>query len=314
MMNPHPRNRLRPALDTLEDRDVPTGWLSSAWPTVAVPVSAPVAVVAPRAPKPAPVPKAASTPAPVAPAAPKTVAPEIVSTSTVGTQMVAYLESHLGQRVGGGECAHLAVEALRTSGARFGWIGGSNTDYAWGTLLTTVVGHGTYASYSKAAARIQPGDVIQFTNARFSNGMYAPHHTAIVAAVDANGQVTAVYEQNFNGVRAVTKDALNLSQLISGHVKVYRPQSLPKAAGVFRFTIVNNAAGAVSVVERAGTASATYSLSKANTLASYQTRYWTTYGGVRLSIVVAGQSIPVTDTGEYEIYNGPTGVAIRKIG
>ena len=84
------------------------------------------------------------------------------------------MAAHLGQRVGGGECAHLAVEALRASGGRFGGMTAPPLDYAWGTLLTRVTGYPNRAVYSVPAARFQPGDVIQFTNAHFRDGTWAP--------------------------------------------------------------------------------------------------------------------------------------------
>jgi len=294
-MHPQTRHRLRPALDTLEARDVPTGWLSSSWMTRVAP--------APAAP-------AAAVVSPVTPA-PRTVTPHPLT--SVGSPMVAYLEAHLGQRVGGGECAQLAVEALRASGARFAWLTSTTLDYAWGAGLTTIVGTANGGVY-RTAAEFQPGDVIQFTNARFRDGTVAVHHTAIVAAVDSAGHVTAVYQQNANGVRAVTKNALDLSQLVGGYVKVYRPLARTPLAGRFQFTVVNNTGASVGVAERAGTAWASYTLSRANTAASYEIRAWTTYGGARPTIVVAGHAIAVDDAGAYEIYNSGGGVAIRKIG
>src|SRR4051794_31551859 len=119
-MHPQTRHCLRPALDALEARDVPaTSWLSSTWAGYAAPVSQPVAYVS------------AGATSPLA---------QTVTVQTVGDRMVSYLETHLGQRVGGGECAHLAVEALRASGGAFGWLNGTTLDYAWGTKLTGVLG------------------------------------------------------------------------------------------------------------------------------------------------------------------------------
>jgi len=288
------RHRLRPHLDTLEARDVPaTSWLSSAWVGYTAPVSQPVAYVS-----------AGVT---------SSFTPQLLSAQTVGDRMVSYLESHLGQRVGGGECAHLAVEALRASGGKFNRLTSTTLDYNWGTLLTRVTGYANRAVYSVPTAKFLPGDVIQYTNARFRDGTWATHHTAIVASVDGNGRVTAVYQQNFNGVRAVTLQSLDLSQLVSGYVKVYRPQTRTRPAGLYQFTVVNNTGGSVTVVERAG-GSASYTLTAANTAGSYRIRSWTTYGGVRPTITVAGQAIAASDAAAYEIYNTGSGVGIRQIG
>ena len=306
-MHSKTRNHLRPTLDSLEARDVPTGWLSSAWPTIATPVapapSAPTAAVV-SAPAPAPAP---------APALIARAEYSPISGSALNTQVVSYLESHVGQRVGGGECAHLAVEALRASGAKFAWLRSGTTDYAWGQRLTTVVGTAGGGVY-RAAAWFQPGDVIQFTRARFRDGTWAGHHTAVVAAVDGAGRVTAVYQQNFNGVRAVTRQPLDLSQLTGGYVKVYRPLARTPVAGAYRFTLVNNTGVSVGVIERAGTGWSAYRLSAANTLGSYQVRGWTTAGGVRPTITAGGHLIAVTDGAAYEVYSTGSGVAVRQIG
>ena len=300
-MNPTTRHQLRRSLDTLEAREVPA-FLSSGWALYAAPAP-------PRAPAPAPV-AVVSAPAPASPARAE-YSPLVVN--DIGNRMVSFLESRLGQRVGGGECAQLAVEALRASGARFAWLTGATTDYAWGAKLTGVLGKPTGAVYGVPSARFQPGDVIQLTNARFRDGSWAPKDTVIVAAVDGAGRVTAVYRQNFNGVRAVTKQAFDLGGLVSGYAKVYRPLARVDLPGRFQFTIVNNTGGPVSVVERAGAAWASYTLGKANTLSSYQHRTWTTYGGAKPTVTVAGKSIAVDHVGAYEIYNSGTGVAVRRL-
>jgi hypothetical protein len=148
----------------------------------------------------------------------------------------------------------------------------------------------------------------------FRDGTRAWHHTAIVASVDWAGRVTAVYQQNFNGVRAITRQPLDLSQLVAGSVKVYRPLPRTAVAGRFQFTVVNNTGASVFVTERAGTGVSSYGLSRGNTTASYQIRTWTTTG-VRPTITVAGRSVAVDDMAAYEIYAGPGGaVSIRKIG
>ena len=147
----------------------------------------------------------------------------------------------------------------------------------------------------------------------FRDGSRFPQHTAIVASVDGNGRVTSVYQQNFNRVRAVTRQSLELSQLIGGSVKVYRPQARAPVAGRFQFTIVNNTASPVSVVERAGTWWSSYSLSKANTMWSYQIREWTTYGGITPTISVGGKSIAVEHGSAFEIVSNGTGLSIRRL-
>ena len=296
------RNQLRRSLDTLEAREVPA-FLSSDWAAYVAPAPTP-------APAPAPV-AVVSQPATQLTAKAE-YSPLVVSAN--GSQIVAYLEARMGQRVGGGECAHLAVEALRAAGARFAWLTGATTDYAWGTKLTGIVGTANGGLYRVPSARFAPGDVIQFTNAVFRDGTRFPHHTAIVAGVDGNGRVTSVYQQNFGGNRTVTRNALDLNQLVGGWVKVYRPLARVDLAGRYQFTIVNNTGGPVSVVERAGAYWSSYALGKANQANSYQLRTWTTYGGVKPTITVAGKTVAVDHAGAYEVYNSGGGVAIRKIG
>ena len=99
-----------------------------------------------------------------------------------------------------------------------------------------------------------------------------------------------------------------------GSVNVYRPAARAAAAGVFRFSVVNSTTAPAWVTERAGAGASTYALSKADTTASYQARWWTTYGGVRPVLTVAGRSVVIEDGAGYEIYRTAAGaVAIRKL-
>src|SRR5262245_49225563 len=190
--------RLRPALETLEARDVLAPWTGGSLTSLLSPAKVPAPTTAT---------------AQVAYVAAAFSSPTIVSSQSLADRVAAFAASRLGQRVGGGECVHLAAEALRVAGARFAWLGGTTSDYAWGGLITQVTGYATGAVYSKLAP-IRPGDIIQYAGAMFRDGTWGRHHTAIVASVDQAGRVTAVYQQNFNGVRAVTRQPLDLSQLI----------------------------------------------------------------------------------------------------
>jgi hypothetical protein len=87
--------------------------------------------------------------------------------------------------------------------------------------------------------RCRVGDILQMRDAKFAGGQFAAHHTAIVAAVDANGYPTAVYEQNFNNRRFVTRASINLLQLTNGWVRAYRPVA-PVFRNRFEFTLTNN--------------------------------------------------------------------------
>lgn len=127
-----------------------------------------------------------------------------------------------GQSVGRGECTDLAIEALRSSGAR-GFSYGPGGAIMWGDLVTTLsVG-------ARDASRIAPGDVLQFKDATFqgrtsSGGTYwssASQHTAIVTEV--SGNVVKVLEQNANGRRSVGAGEYRMGDLTGGTVSVYRP-------------------------------------------------------------------------------------------
>lgn len=114
-----------------------------------------------------------------------------------------------GHRVGDGQCWTFAETALRQAGARtsndiMGADGvNSDADYVWGTEVSL--------------ANVQPGDIVQFryysvhiespdgSGREESRG--EPRHTAIVAAVGANGAIT-VLEQNVPDGGAVRRTTL----------------------------------------------------------------------------------------------------------
>ncbi len=232
---------------------------------------------------------------------------------SLGDRMVAYLATVAGKRVGGGECGHCASEALRIAGAKFIFDNGSSLDYVWGSLVAKVTGKASGAIFSNPNARFKPGDVLQYSNAKFSTGQFASHHTSVVASVESLGRVSAVYEQNFNNVRTCGKHALDLRKLTSGYIKVYRPQARIVTPTRFEFSVVNNAKTTVSVKEAVGNSSFTYKLTAGNSAASYQTRFWTTTGS-KPTITVAGRTLTLEKGAGYEIYRTSAGtLSIRKL-
>lgn len=143
--------------------------------------------------------------------------------------IVNWVSSRVGNRVGNGECWTLAETALRESGAKTSndIMGAdnvtANADYVWGDSVTL--------------ANLTPGDIIQFRNyvVTVDNGSSwwqetRPHHTAIVASVGANG-VVEVLECNVKGSRRVQRNTLyfqtSSSVSISGSWWFYRPQPRP---------------------------------------------------------------------------------------
>ena len=154
-------------------------------------------------------------------------------------EVVGFAEAHLGQEVGQGQCTDLVEAAYAAAGAvpesQLGPTG-SNADYVWGTLVTTV----TTASHSLAG--VLPGDVIQFRDVTlvhtttYPNGSWssttqtAEHHTAIVESV--SGSTITVLEQNAGSSSTpdstrytVQHGTYNLSDLQSGTMWIYQPIS-----------------------------------------------------------------------------------------
>lgn len=148
-----------------------------------------------------------------------------------------YAASKIGQKVGDGECATLAVEALKAAGAKNFWqLGptGNDADYVWGSRVATIT------QSNKSTANITAGDIIQFKNVStykkitFPNGSWRSytssynHHTAIVKG--ASGSEIYVLHQNVgeNGKtpgakKIVQMGTFNLNDITGGTMWVYRP-------------------------------------------------------------------------------------------
>lgn len=126
----------------------------------------------------------------------------------VGQKILQFAVSHLGQQVGNGECWTLAAEAMKAAGAQ------PPDGYTFGDEIPL--------------RSIKPGDVLQFTTARFDEpGFYAimgaPNHTAIVYS--GTGDRVFILQQNFNGNRTVSTFDINLANLTSGRVQAFRPRA-----------------------------------------------------------------------------------------
>jgi hypothetical protein len=150
--------------------------------------------------------------------------------SSLNALVLAYAERHVGTQVGDGQCATLAVAALRSAGAKnnFGpW--GPWANYVWGNLVLTELGGGGGQAVGGSFANVQPGDVIQFGNAEFvlntptyNSWQSYPHHTAIIEAYLGNGRFS-ILQQNVNGSMKVQRGILDFSQLTTGTVWFYQP-------------------------------------------------------------------------------------------
>ncbi len=156
------------------------------------------------------------------------------SLSALNQQIYNYAISKLGQKVGDGECAYLAYEALKLSKAKtLESLGqtGPNADYVWGKLVVSLT------PGNRSAAKIMPGDIIQFRNVstykKITNPdgswrawtTHYPHHTAIVAGVSGS-QIKLLHQNVGNNPqtkKTVQQGLLDLDSMQSGTMWVYRP-------------------------------------------------------------------------------------------
>lgn len=152
-----------------------------------------------------------------------------------GAKVVAFCKQNLGKQVGDGECASLASAALKAAGAtaRSKFPDDPNPgDYVWGDLVYALkVEDGKRKEEKVKGKSVQPGDVIQFRDAKFAGrrpggGTYSsssPHHTAVVVEVRKPTQQLVILQQNTNGRRYVVSETLTLNDLKAGWLRFYRP-------------------------------------------------------------------------------------------
>jgi hypothetical protein len=226
--------------------------------------------------------------------------------------ILAFCDRNLNRKVGSGECAHLIVEALRVAGAEFASAKFGDHpnpgDYVWGTLVKYLSVIDGKVVDSNPATPCQAGDVIQSRDAVFKGGKNAPHHTAVVAAVDDQGRPTMVYEQNSGRPkkRLVTKGAVDLLSLTGGWARIYRPSKpKPNPRLPVEFTVVNRTDEPV-----------TFTVGRnAFTLTAQDTEQaFVTYRSSPAPLVVAATSYPVRHRRAYEIYKKKNGrISLREV-
>jgi CHAP domain len=243
----------------------------------------------------------------------------VQAVADLNSQVVSFAQSHLHQKVGGGECAHLANEALRVAGADFVGHDPGKGDYTWGTLVTTIT-----PGRDSSTAASRPGDIIQFQNVKTSGGWTADHHTAIVAAVDSHGRPTQVYEQNVgvNGKGAGTHDrterldpiVLNSKTITAGTIHIYRPTRRVDSPGKVQFSVVNDTSSSQTVtLFFNGKASGTFTLDLINTAGSYTNRSVSSPGSATWTIGINGKAISLANAGVYELFTSGGKTSIRAI-
>ena len=240
--------------------------------------------------------------------------PAEAQTWSGGGALVTFLNGKLSTRLGGGDCAHMATEALRACGGEFvaadlGADSPATGDYVWGTLLTTISWTNSARVDSTPTAAILPGDIIQFgINTKIGTATYSVRHTAVVQTVNTAtaSRPTAVFQQNFGGVRTVKTATIDVTKLTAGWIRIYRPKARVDATNVWKFTVVNNATTSQSYTVMVGTTTvSTVSLTAANTAGSYRVHKVTTTGTVPC-VVNNTNSIYVQNAKGDEIYKPTT--------
>ena len=239
---------------------------------------------------------------------------------TINNSMVTFLNGRVGTRVGGGECAHMAIEALRVAGGEFyrsdlGADSPASGDYVWGSLITVISYSNSKWSDSNPTIACLPGDVIQFgAGTKIATATYLTRHTAVVQAVNTKQRPSAVFQQNFNAVRSVTTASIDVTKLTAGWIRIYRPIPRIDAANTWKFTVVNNASTQQTYSLMAGTTTiGSVTVTAANTSGSFYVHKVTTSGTVP-NVVNNGNSILVNNAKGDEIYNPSSGTfGIRQL-
>lgn len=199
----------------------------------------------------------------------------IANAQSIGDNVVSYLTSAAGSRVGGGSSHHMASEALRIAGGEFvpadlGADWPTTGDRVWGTVVTVISCiNGTWADSAPGKA-CQPGDIIQLSWAAIGNTTYPTRFTMVVAAVNQAGRPTSVFQQNVQGNRTIQQSNIDVTDLSSGWMRIYRPIERIDRFNEWKFTVVNNSASKQSFQTLIGIdTDNSFSLTASNTSESY---------------------------------------------
>jgi len=129
-------------------------------------------------------------------------------------RIIEYTESVIGKQVDRGECWDLAYQALNRFNAQ--WDG----KFQYGKLI------------NPKREPVLPGDIIQFKNVKIryqiTNTTYTEfmkQHTAIVYKVKRKNIFTIAHQNTEFSGRKVDLSDLNLTNVVKGDVKIYRPIS-----------------------------------------------------------------------------------------
>jgi hypothetical protein len=147
---------------------------------------------------------------------------------------------------------------------------------------------------SQPSRKCAIGDILQY---RLGNGAKT-HHTAVVAAVNSAGAPTAIYQQNYNSQRYVSRDNTDLNAKLKdrgGYILVYRPIA-PRKSGQVEFTLVNNATSRAISFTIVGKSA---DVGAKNTSGGFAAQ-WAKAATVKL--VVDGKSTTIVHRKGYEFY------------
>ena len=144
--------------------------------------------------------------------------------TTVSQRVVDFGTTHLGMKVGRGECWDLPSEALEYAGAQ---PPPQANLYRWGTLIPNL-------------RDAQPGDILQFDHVKIKRQWtlpdgrpaweelnFAVRHSAIVEKVDGELWFTTL-NAHINGSHNVQELRMNLSPENIKHGKIFLYRPIPK--------------------------------------------------------------------------------------
>ena len=127
-------------------------------------------------------------------------------------QIIDFVKTNLGKKVGNGECWDLAADALNKINAK--WDGKQN--------------FGKEINYLKNC--VYPGDIVQFEgvklNYEIDKKIYVEsllHHTAIIYEVKEKGNFIIADQNTRESGKTVGTHAFEVKSITKGTFKIYRP-------------------------------------------------------------------------------------------
>jgi len=127
-------------------------------------------------------------------------------------EIISFVDSKMKKKVGRGECWDLAAEALKATNAKW------NGKLQFGRKL-------------EKEEAILPGDIIQFEGVKikYEKGsvrytQVLKHHTGIVYEMKGANQFDMANQNTAEHGRKVTLTFIDLEQMVSGKVYIYRPE------------------------------------------------------------------------------------------